>query len=151
MEQGNLIGTIPTEIGILKDLIYIDLDFNALTGTLSSELLSLSSLTQLDLNNNKLSGNVNGIGKYPFMEFLQLSSNLFTGTIPEAVGTYKNLLAFTIHGTDVSGTMPKSICDLLLTSGKNGTLTSLISDCRDPNPNIQCDCCTDCRRPINVK
>ena len=146
MEQGNLTGTIPTELGLLQDLIYIDLDFNELTGTLTPELLSLTKLTQLDLNNNKLSGSVNGIGVFPAMEFLQLSSNLFTGTIPAEVGTYNNLLAFTIHETNVTGNMPPNVCDLLVSNGNGGRLGTLIADCRLPDPKVNCTCCTDCRR-----
>jgi hypothetical protein len=46
MERGGLTGQIPTEVGLLQELIFIDLDFNQLTGRLSSEILSLRKLTQ---------------------------------------------------------------------------------------------------------
>lgn len=72
MERGGLEGPIPTEIGKLTNLIFLDLDFNQLSGSLSSELLSLTSLTQLDLNNNRMTGSINGIGVFPDLEFLQL-------------------------------------------------------------------------------
>jgi len=147
MERGKLTSTIPTEIGQLQNLIFIDLDFNELTGTLTSELLSLSSLTQLDLNNNKLSGSINGIGVFPDMEFLQLHKNQFTGTVPQAVGTYTELSAFTLHGTSISGTMPASVCNLRSNRGNGGVLTSLIADCAG-TVDIVCptpSCCTDCR------
>jgi hypothetical protein len=149
MEQGNLTSTIPTEIGLMTNLIFLDFDFNALTGSLTSELLSLSSLTQLDLNNNQLTGSIDGIGVFPDMEFLQLHDNFFTGTVPEAVGSFSNLAAFTLHETDIGGVMPPSVCDLLITEGRGGVLGSLIADCsqRDnfTDPDIECDCCTDCR------
>ena len=147
MERGNLTSTIPTEIGRLTNLVFIDLDFNELTGTLSDELLSLSSLNQLDLNNNKLSGSINGIGVFPDMEFLQLHDNFFTGTVPEGVGTFTGMTAFTLHESSISGTMPQSVCDLVVGAGNGGVLTSLIADCSTTNPNIVCDCCTDCRAP----
>lgn len=147
MENGNLTGTIPTEIGILSNLIFIDLDFNKLTGTLTPELYSLTDLTQLDLNDNHFSGPIDGIGGFPFMEFLQLHRNNFTGTVPEGVGEYTNMSAFTIHETLISGTMPESVCDLLLSSNGTGLLTSLIADCATSDPNIVCNCCTDCRIP----
>lgn len=147
MERGNLTGTIPTEVGVLTNLIFIDLDFNQLTGTLSSELLSLSSLTQLDLNDNKFSGSIDGVGVFPFMEFLQLHRNDFTGTVPEGVGQYTDMTAFTIHETFITGTIPSSICQLVATPGtaSSGILTSLIADCEGPTPDIVCECCTDCR------
>lgn len=145
MERGGLTGTIPTEVGLLTNLIFIDLDFNELSGSLSSELLSLSSLTQLDLNNNELTGSISGIGGFPEMEFLQLHDNFFTGTVPEALGSYSNLVAFTLHETSISGAMPTGVCDLLLTEPNGGVLASLIADCGGPSPDITCACCTDCR------
>jgi Leucine-rich repeat (LRR) protein len=79
MERGGLTSTIPTEIGLLTNLIFLDLDFNDLSGSLfTPELLSLSSLTQLDVNNTRLGGSVSGIGVFPKMEFLQLHANLFS-------------------------------------------------------------------------
>jgi hypothetical protein len=145
MERGGLTGPIPTEIGILTNLIFLDLDFNALTGTLSSELLSLSTLTQLDLNNNQFTGSINGIGVYPAMEFLQLHDNGFTGTVPAAVGGFSGLVAFTLYETSISGVMPASVCELLETDVNGGVLRSLIADCVEPNPNVICPCCTECR------
>lgn len=64
-------------------------------------------------------------------------------SVPEAVGTYSNLAVLTIHESGVTGVMPESVCDLLQPAGN---LSSLIADCREPNPNIICNCCTDCRR-----
>jgi hypothetical protein len=146
MEQGGLTGPIPTEIGELSKLIFLDLDFNAITGSISTQLLSLANLTQLDLNDNLMTGSVSGIGVYPQLEFLQLHKNAFTGTIPDSLGQSTKLAAFTLHETDITGTMPESICNLLGTAGNGGVLTSLIADCSPPNPQIECSCCTDCRR-----
>ena len=141
MEQGNLQGTIPTEIGSLKNLIFIDLDFNALTGSLPTELYQLVNLTQLDLNDNALSGPVSGLGAFPLLEFMQLHSNLFTGTIPAAVGSFTRLSTFTLPQTNLRGTVPDGLCSIV----DSGILTSLIADCGGPVPEIACECCTDCR------
>jgi hypothetical protein len=145
MERGGLTGTIPTEIGNLSNLIFLDLDFNALSGSLSTQLLGLSSLTQLDLNNNALSGSVSGIGVFPELEFLQLHDNFFTGTIPASLGVSTKLAAFTLHETSITGIMPSTVCNLLQSEAKGGLLVSLIADCSEPNPDIVCECCTDCR------
>ena len=142
MERGTLTGTIPSEIGRLSNLIFIDLDFNQLTGSLPTQLFTLVNMTQLDLNNNRLEGPIGGIENFSRLEFLQLHSNGFTGTVPEAVGTTLRLLTtFTLHGTDMSGVVPLGLCDLVV----DGTLMSLIADCAGVDPEIECDCCTDCR------
>lgn len=141
MERGNLTGTIPSEMGQLEKLIFIDLDFNQLTGTLPESLYNLVNLTQLDLNNNFLSGDVAGIGVFSELEFLQLHANSFSGTIPDAVGSFTRLSTFTLHETNFTGSIPPGLCDLV----DNGTLTSLIADCGGDTPEITCECCTDCR------
>jgi len=82
------------------------------------------------------------------MVFMQLHDNPLTGTVPAEVGTYSNLMAFTIHESQISGEMPNEVCDLLESRGIGGGLTSLIADCRGGNPNIKCNCCTDCRNPL---
>ena len=142
MERGTLTGTIPSEIGRLSNLIFIDLDFNQLTGTLPTQLYTLVNMTQLDLNNNRLQGKIEGIESFSKLEFLQLHSNGFTGTIPEQVGTTMGLLGtFTLHDTNFSGVVPLGLCDLVV----DGTLMSLIADCAGVDPEIECECCTDCR------
>ena len=145
MEHGGLTGTIPSEIGNLTNLIFLDLDYNALTGSLPTELYSLVGLTQLDLNDNRLTGNIRGVDSFPEMEFLQLHSNLFTGKVPFGIGAYTEMNTFTLHNNSIVGIMPPSVCDLLSTANGGGNLTSLIADCDQPNPKILCDCCTDCR------
>mmetsp|Transcript_28059 Transcript_28059/g.41443 ORF Transcript_28059/g.41443 Transcript_28059/m.41443 type:complete len:659 (+) Transcript_28059:501-2477(+) len=141
MEQGGLQGTIPNEIGQLENLVFMDLDFNLLTGSLPPGLLSLTKIQQLDLNDNLLTGSINDVGVFSDMSFFQLHDNFFTGTVPEDMGAYSKLEIFTLHGTSVTGTMPDSVCFLRTT----GNLKSLIADCLGSPPEIQCSCCTDCR------
>eukprot|EP00546_Thalassionema_frauenfeldii_P006654 CAMPEP_0178913044 /NCGR_PEP_ID=MMETSP0786-20121207/10616_1 /TAXON_ID=186022 /ORGANISM="Thalassionema frauenfeldii, Strain CCMP 1798" /LENGTH=287 /DNA_ID=CAMNT_0020585727 /DNA_START=851 /DNA_END=1714 /DNA_ORIENTATION=- len=141
MEEGGLKGSIPNEIGQLSNLVFIDLDFNLLSGSLPAGLLSLTNMQQLDLNDNLLTGSINGIGAFPSMDFFQLHDNFFTGTVPDDMGAYSKLEIFTLHGNLVEGTMPASVCSLRTT----GNLQSLIADCLDSPPEIECSCCTDCR------
>jgi hypothetical protein len=143
MEHGGLTSSIPSEIENLSKLIFLDLDYNDLTGSLPSGLFTLGGLTQLDLNNNRFSGSINNIGVFPEMEFLQLHTNMFTGQIPESVGTYFKMGTFTLHNNTITGTMPDSVCQLVTDDA--GILASLIADCDEPDPAITCDCCTDCR------
>jgi hypothetical protein len=141
LERGGLHGTIPTQLGALSNLYFLDMDFNELTGSLPSELFALSLLEQLDLNDNRLTGSIDGIGVFPKMAFMQLHGNAFTGTVPAAVGSYSDLGTFTLHRSQISGTMPNAVCQLV----SNGVLDSLIADCLGSNSFIVCPCCTDCR------
>ena len=66
--------TIPTEIGKLTNLVFLDLDYNELTGTIPSTLYLLTNLETLDLNDNFLEGDIDSIGVLNKLEFLQLQS-----------------------------------------------------------------------------
>ena len=64
--------TIPTEVGLLQNLVILDFDFNVLSGSLPNELSNLKRLTQLDMNNNFLTGSLSSIIRnFPLMEFMQ--------------------------------------------------------------------------------
>ena len=145
MERGGLRGTIPSQVGTLQQLTLLSLDVNSLTGTLPQELFTLRQLTELDLNNNQLSGSIDGLGgAFPNLEFLQLHNNDFSGTVPALLGTTStNLTALTLQNTLLSGSMPTSICELV----HRGMLVAVSADCAPPYPNIVCHCCTDCLAP----
>jgi len=80
--QGNLLnGSIPTELGELKNLRTVDLSFNALVGPMPSWSAPLLSLQGLFLSNNHLIGNIPvEIGHIlPTVVVINLSSNAFFG------------------------------------------------------------------------
>jgi len=51
-----LSGTIPTTLGLLEKLVTLDLDSNQLTGTIPEEIFDASRLTIMDLDSNELVG-----------------------------------------------------------------------------------------------
>lgn len=131
----------------MSSLIFLDLDFNDLSGTIPTELYLLTGLTQFDVNNNRLSGNIDQIGVFEQLEFLQIHSNLFAGEIPASMGALTRMTTFTLHGTGFVGAIPNEVCALRDING--GLLSSLIADCGIPigavAPEIACACCSDCR------
>mmetsp|Transcript_20352 Transcript_20352/g.48391 ORF Transcript_20352/g.48391 Transcript_20352/m.48391 type:complete len:551 (+) Transcript_20352:425-2077(+) len=108
LEQGSTTGTIPSELGGLSNLNFIDLDFNLLNGSIPSELFGLSNLATLDLNDNDLTGNIDGFENLVSLTFVQLENNLFTGTLPENLGAVGALGVFTLNNNNFSGTIPTS-------------------------------------------
>jgi len=92
LEQGSTTGTIPSELGGLSNLNFIDLDFNLLNGSIPSELFGLSNLATLDLNDNDLTGNIDGFENLVSLTFVQLENNLFTGTLTNPSFFYRRHL-----------------------------------------------------------
>jgi len=92
--QGNLLnGSIPTELGELKNLRTVDLSFNALVGPMPSWSAPLLSLQGLLLSNNHLSGNIPvEIGHIlPTVVVINLSSNAFLAMLPHSLLCSKSL------------------------------------------------------------
>lgn len=79
----NIGGTIPTQIGSLKELRSLDLDDNSLVGPLPTQMYSLTNLQALDLNDNNLSGTLSvNVGLLENLILLQLQNNNFRGPVP---------------------------------------------------------------------
>ena len=91
MEYGGLTVLIPSKLGHLDILYFLDLDFNQLTGSIPYELLTQATLEQIYLNKNRLSVNVEGIELLRGLVFIHIHNNSFTGTIPPEIGDITDL------------------------------------------------------------
>ena len=83
LSYNSLSGSIPSTVGNLSGLSYLDLRGNKLTGAIVAEFGSLAQLNYLDLSENDLSGEFpadlcNLLG----LEFLNVSNNMMYGEIP---------------------------------------------------------------------
>ena len=133
-------GEIPSEIGKLTNLEYIDLYDNQLTGEIPAELGNLSNLKRLNLGSNYLTGKIpSELGNLSNLERLNLSSNHLTGEIPTEIWNLTNLEYLSIGYNQLVGEIPVEIGKLtdleelrldgnILTSeipGELGKLTNL--------------------------
>jgi len=103
-----LTGTLPQSVGNSK-LIFLELQNCNLHGTIPMEIGSNNKLDTLDLSNNTFSGTLpNELGKK--MRILKLHSNNFTGNVPENYGKLKKLKKFEIFGNPLIETIPNTLC-----------------------------------------
>ena len=83
LDDNELSGEIPAELGSLSNLGYLGLSTNNLSGEIPAELGSLSNLEYLDLQRNELSGEIPAeLGSLSNLEYLDLQGNELSGEIP---------------------------------------------------------------------
>ena len=91
--NNQLSGTIPSELGNLTNLWYLDLSSNQLSGPIPSVLGNLTGLQDLYLEYNNLSGPIPAeLGDITGLQYLWLSSNDLVGEVPSSMVNLTNLV-----------------------------------------------------------
>lgn len=134
----NLVGSIPSEIGQLSEITYLNLGSNdfsgsgipieignllqleellinnaSLSGSIPTELANLSSLRHLYLYSNQLSGELPiALGDLSGLARLDLGDNQLTGAIPTELGNLTSLTDLYLYNNLLSGSIPSSLGQL---------------------------------------
>ena len=113
LQNNNLSGRIPPELGSLSSLVELSLSHNDLSGRIPPELGNLSSLARLFLHNNRLSGGIPPeLGRLSSLERLILDSNELSGRIPRELGGLSSLRQLVLSRNDLTGQIPSELTDL---------------------------------------
>ncbi|KAI4379165.1 hypothetical protein MLD38_005496 [Melastoma candidum] len=123
IDLGNrgLKGYISDQIGLLSDLVSLNLSSNSLGGTIPWGL-GIPSLAWLDLSNNQFTGSIPDTLATPKMQLVHMNNNLLEGQVPE------KLYEIAVHGGSIDlsgnkescGQSPLPSCSVLW---KNGGLS----------------------------
>lgn len=137
-------GSIPSELGKMKQIKDLRLNKNSLTGTIPEELFALTSLKFLDLSKLSLTGILSPlVANLEDLISLKVNNNELSGEIPSSIGGM-NLDSLLLYGNQFIGEVPESICDM---KGPEG-LMELAVDCLPSFVNdtvrVSCDCCDIC-------
>ncbi|KAL3835045.1 hypothetical protein ACJIZ3_009781 [Penstemon smallii] len=110
LSRNNLMGDIPTEMGLFARLRYLNLSWNHLESKLPPEFGYFQNLTVLDLRNNGLIGSIPGdICDSSSLEIMQLDGNSLTGSIPEEIANCTSLSLLSLSCNNLTGLIPKSM------------------------------------------
>ena len=109
----NLSGQLPTELGDLEYLNYLDLGNNQLTGGIPPELAGLAALEHLDLSRNQLTDNIpSALGNLIALVDLDLHQNQLTGSIPPQLDRLVNLKFLDLRENQLTGSIPSELASL---------------------------------------
>jgi hypothetical protein len=87
LPSNNLSGLVPAELGILTELVRLQIDHNQLSGPIPIELGNLINLVTLDLNNNQLTGSIpTALQNLVALTRLTVGVNALEGRIPDLTG-----------------------------------------------------------------
>ncbi|KAL3564801.1 hypothetical protein D5086_032847 [Populus alba] len=105
-----LTGKIPSYLGRITTLGYLNIQDNMFSGTVPPELGGLVNLENLTLSGNYLTGELPpALTNLTGLKELRLSGNNFTGRIPDFIRSWKQLDTLEIQAGGFTGPIPSSI------------------------------------------
>lgn len=151
-------GSLPTNVGDLKQLQLIYLNGNQLSGSIPWELFGNvkgeSQIQELILQQNSFTGTIpTQIGNLYHIEKIVLSHNSLRGTIPYEIQQLLNISLLHLHGNMLTGTAP--IMPMFQSPTRMNKNTAFITDCGEPSFSskslpIQCESCTMCCNSLDT-
>ena len=115
LQRNGLTGDIPPELGRLAGIDTLDLYVNGLSGAIPQELLGLEEVSLLLLGFNQLSGPIPpGLGSMPGLERLWLNHNNFSGHVPPELGDLGARMQWLDFQENVAleGALPRELMNL---------------------------------------
>lgn len=125
LNQNHLSGTVPPQLALASSLQFLFLYYNRLTGRLPAELARLPDLEILRVQHNRLSGDLSDfVSALPTgspLEILDISDNIFSGTLPGPLFALPQLKTVAASNCCLNGGLPRNLCE-------SSTLEVLILD-----------------------
>ncbi len=110
LNNNNLKGSLPTEIGNLGALSRLFLFSNELSGELPTSLGNLTELLELNVEGNFFTGSIpSTLGNLNKLGMLVLGDNALTGHVPEGINFLDNLILLDLSRNKLSGGISNNI------------------------------------------
>ncbi|XP_030553029.2 MDIS1-interacting receptor like kinase 2-like [Rhodamnia argentea] len=113
LQNNNFTGKIPSEIGLLTDLVELAICNNRLNGSIPHEIGNLKHLDAIALYGNYLTGPIPAsIGNLTRLTWLFLQQNQLSGPIPQDIVKCAKLVHLFLYENDLSGSVPQGLANL---------------------------------------
>ncbi|KAK8454715.1 hypothetical protein SEVIR_4G019500v4 [Setaria viridis] len=113
LNDNELTGTIPAELGKLTELFELNLANNNLEGHIPANISSCSALNKFNVYGNRLNGSIpGGFQKLESLTYLDLSYNDFSGPVPPTIGDLEHLLELNLSKNHLIGSVPAEFGNL---------------------------------------
>jgi hypothetical protein len=105
-------GQLPSDLGRLEGLKILEVSNNAIVGTIPTEFGLMADLEELRLNENAgISGPLpSELGLCTELEVLNVKDTGISGIFPTVIGDLPNLEQISVEGTDISGNFDTFAC-----------------------------------------
>ncbi|CAN1306009.1 Probable LRR receptor-like serine/threonine-protein kinase At3g47570 [Linum perenne] len=109
LAHNNLSGVIPLQVFSLTSLsIFLDLSSNRFTGTIPTEVGNMKNLGFLDLSHNMLSDSIpSSLGSCISLEGLYMQGNHLQGIIPSSLSSLRGIQELDLSANKLSGQIPE--------------------------------------------
>ena len=112
-DNHGLSGTLPTEMGGLSHLRYLDLSRGRLSGTVPPSIGSIAEMSALHIESNRLEGGLpESLSNLDLLRTLRLANNNITGNLPSGIGKLRSLEVLDVYNNSMDGDVPEGIREL---------------------------------------
>lgn len=109
----NLSGVLVADLGSIKKLHRLYLQFNSFYGDIPQQLGNCTRMRTLSLHHNNFSGNIpSQFEKFGLLQALYLQNNNLSGSIPTTFGNLKAIRSLDLSYNSLTGIVPSAIGDL---------------------------------------
>jgi hypothetical protein len=104
---------IPSQLGSLQKLNHLYLAVNYLTGTIPSKISEMDSLDDIYFNLNYLTGSIPPeLGSLSQLKEINLFDNMLTGIIPSTLGDLSTVIYVRLNNNHLTGSIPSALSSL---------------------------------------